>query len=194
MQQFHADFVSTYLFVHSSALRGGNQYCWPPVTSAGSRCHNMSFGPDHPVSRALDGDPRGKSHTKQSSPFNHTPLCVFICRISARLSRAPLRDAPAHPRCTVSGGCSAPTSRLTGDAEFGPRRRRSGNQLDYLRNPNQRSRTVGDHKAEGIRRDVIEISATREPATTPTPILKKMCGEFGSTNRFLKHWRSGLPC
>ena len=96
VKQFHADFVSTYLFVHSSALRGGNQYCWPPVTSAGSRCHNMSFGPDHPVSRALDGEPRGKSHTKQSSPFNHTRLCVFICRISARLSRAPLRDAPAR--------------------------------------------------------------------------------------------------
>ena len=135
VQQFHADFVSTYLFVHSSALRGGNQYCWPPVTSAGSRCHNMSFGPDHPISRALDGDPRGKSHTKQSSPFNHTRLCVFICRISARLSRAPLRDAPAHPRCPVSGGCSAPTSRLIGDAEFGPRRRRSGEPLGLFEKP-----------------------------------------------------------
>ena len=63
-------------------LKRRNQYCWPPITGAGSRCQNVSFAlwtdstgcgeARHPVAHALDSDPRGRSHQQ------HDMCCVHI--------------------------------------------------------------------------------------------------------------------
>ena len=76
-----SDFVSenNCLSIHSSALRGGNLYCWLAVTGGGKRCLNMSFdcGLIAPCVARARRRPKGESHPQHGKYIGHN-YCFYF--------------------------------------------------------------------------------------------------------------------
>ena len=80
-------FIPKQLLVHPFFC---SLHTWPPITDAGSRCQNLcsGIGTENTscgnvcirVSRALDDDPRGKTHAQHSTSCGHFSLIILAVR------------------------------------------------------------------------------------------------------------------